>query len=171
MNRLIKKSAIICFVLLAGYSYTFAQAYQKGDGMLNIGVGIGGGLGTPIGLSYEHGFSEKISGGVFLGYAGLKEDLVVASYKWTYILGGARASYHFDFNVDKLDPYIGVILGYNYAKGSWENGGGNWPTPSAGGVVYGGHAGARYYLSEKFALFAEVGYGLGSLTAGLAFKL
>src|SRR5690606_25910990 len=118
---------------LAGYSYSFGQAYQKGDGLLNIGVGVGGALGTPIGLSYEKGFSDKISGGVFLGYAGKKEDFGFASYKWTYALGGLRASYHFDFNADKLDPYIGVILGYNYAKGSWDGGnGGAWATPSAG---------------------------------------
>lgn len=171
MSNFIKNSAIIWCVLLAGYNYTFAQAHQKGDGVVNIGVGVGGGLGTPVGLSYEYGFSDKLSGGIFLGYAGLKEDFGFASYKWTYILGGARASYHFNFNVERLDPYVGIILGYNYAKGSWDGSGSNWPTPSAGGVVYGGHAGARYYLSEKLALFGEVGYGLGALTAGIAFKL
>jgi hypothetical protein len=65
-----------------------------------------------------------------------------------------------------------VILGYNYAKGEWDGGGNTaWPAPSAGGVVYGGHAGARYFFSPKFGIFAEVGYGLGNANAGLAFKL
>ncbi|HMR17660.1 MAG TPA: hypothetical protein PKA53_00045 [Sphingobacterium sp.] len=151
---------------------SMAQSYEKGDNLLNVGVGLGGSLGMPIGLSYEHGFSDKISGGAYVGYASKSENFGAWSWKWTYMLAAARASYHFDFNVDKLDPYLGVILGYNYAKGEWEGGGaGAWTGADAGGVVYGGHAGARYFLSPKFGLFAEVGYGLGNLNVGLTFKL
>lgn len=149
-----------------------SQSYEKGDNLLNIGVGFGGTFGMPIGISYEHGFSDKISGGAYVGYASKTENLVFADYKWTYMLGAARASYHFNFNVENLDPYLGVILGYNYAKGEWDGGGSNaWATPSAGGVVYGGHAGVRYFFSPKIGIFAEVGYGLGNANAGIAFKL
>jgi len=148
-----------------------SQTYEKGDNLLNVGVGFGGSMGMPIGISFEHGFTDKISGGVYLGYAG-KTDAVayLGDVKYTYMLGAARASYHFNFNVDKLDPYVGVILGYNYAKVDIENSNPLWPTPTAGGMVYGGHAGARYLFSPKIGVFAEVGYGIGNLNAGLAVK-
>src|SRR5690554_2851143 len=140
MKNLFKKTMLLSVMFLSGLALSYGQSYEKGDNLLNIGIGIGGTFGTPIGLSFEHGFSDKISGGVYVGYAGKEENMGFASWKWTHILGAARASYHFDFNVENLDPYLGVILGYNYAKGEWTTGGGNWPTPSAGGLVYGGHA-------------------------------
>ncbi len=171
MKSLFKKVVSAAAMMVFGLSLSYAQSYEKGDNLLNIGVGFGGGFGMPIGLSFEHGFSDKISAGAYLGYASTSEDFGVAKWKWTYGLAAARASYHFDFNVENLDPYLGVILGYNYAKGEWSSGGSGAFSPSAGGVVYGGHAGARYYLSSKFAVFAEVGYGLGNLNAGVAFKL
>jgi hypothetical protein len=169
MKSLIKKVVAVGAMMVLGLTLSFGQSYEKGNSLLNIGVGFGGGFGMPIGLSYEYGFSDKISGGVYLGYASTSENFGVAEWKWTYGMGAARASYHFDFNVEGLDPYLGVMLGYNYAKGDWSSGSFN-VNPSAGGVLYGGYAGARYLFTEKFGIFAEVGYGIGNLNAGLAFK-
>lgn len=62
-------------------------------------------------------------------------------------------------------------MGYNIASAKWSGAGaGAGPAPSTGGIIYGGHVGARYYVSEKIGVFAEAGDGLGSLNAGLAFK-
>lgn len=161
-------------LLVAGLTSTAVQAqdYKKGDNLLNIGVGLGGGFGTPIGLSFEHGFSDKISGGAYVAYASRTEAFGAwGDYKYSYILTAARASYHFDFGVEKLDPYVGAILGYNIASTKWTGSGANPSTASAGGVIYGGHAGARYFFSEKIGAFAEVGYGVGNLNVGIAFKL
>lgn len=161
-------------LLVAGLTTTAVQAqeYKKGDNLLNIGIGLGGGFGTPIGLSFEHGFSDKISGGAYVAYASRTEPLGAwGDYKYTYILTAARASYHFDFGVEKLDPYLGAILGYNIASAKWSGTGASPATASAGGVIYGGHAGARYFFSEKIGAFAEVGYGIGNLNVGIAFKL
>jgi len=170
MKSLMKKTIAVGAMVLFGLSLSYGQAYEKGDNLLNIGVGFGGSLGMPMGISFEHGFSDKISGGIYAGYASKEENFGVASAKWTYILGAARASYHFDFNVEGLDPYLGVILGYNYAKSELTGTMAGW-SADAGGLVYGGHAGARYFFSQKFGIFAEVGYGLGNLNAGLTFKL
>ncbi|MES2651047.1 MAG: hypothetical protein V4663_04870 [Bacteroidota bacterium] len=165
----LKKIALA--VILTGWGITsFAQTYSKGVNLLNAGIGLGGGFGTPIGLSFEHGFTDKISGGVYGAYASEKVPTGFGDFKYTYILTAARASYHFDFGVEKLDPYLGVILGYNIASAKW-TGAGAMPANSAGGVIYGGHAGARYFFSEKIGLFAEAGYGVGSLNVGLTFKL
>lgn len=169
MKLTIKKLMTVIFITGVSISVSFAQTYNKGDNLLNVGIGVGGGFGTPIGLSFEHGFSDKISGGAYVAYASEKQNFGFGEFKYTYILTAARASYHFDFGVEKLDPYIGAILGYNIASAKW-SGAGAVPPSSAGGVIYGGHAGARYYLTDKIGLFAEAGYGVGSLNAGLTFK-
>jgi len=172
MNLNLKKLAFS--LLVAGCSVTIASAqnYKKGDNLLNIGAGFGGGFGTPIGLSFEHGFSDKISGGVYVAYASKTEALpYVGDYKWTYILTAARASYHFSFGGEKLDPYLGAMLGYNIASGKWASSSSiPYSGASAGGFIWGGHAGARYLFSEKIGVFAEVGYGVGNLNAGVTFK-
>ncbi len=165
---------LVLLVLLAVFSMgaAFAQAYEKGSNLLNVGIGLGGGFGTPIGISFEHGFSDKISAGAYVGYGSKTESLGGwGDWKMTYGLAAARASYHFDLGVEKLDTYIGAILGYNYVDSKW-NGAGAIPAASASAskMIYGGHAGARYFVSDKIAIFGEVGYGIANLNAGVAFK-
>ncbi|WP_017256992.1 outer membrane beta-barrel protein [Pedobacter arcticus] len=161
MKKFTQKFFLAMFAIATlGLTSASAQVYQKGDNLLNVGIGLGGGFGTPIGASFEHGFTDKISGGVMATYS--SQD--IGGYKLKYIIAGVRASYHFDFGVEKLDPYLGAMLGYN--KVSYDSG----YTGSASGVAYSGHAGARYYFTEKIGGFAEVGYGVANLTIGAAFK-
>lgn len=155
-------------------SLSFAQAYEQGDKLLNIGAGIGsqfmasGATGTPpVSLSLEFGATDHISVGVYGGYAGAEVNTAMGDWDYTYIIAGGRGSYHFDFGGDNLDPYAGIMLGYNIASVSTT---GNVPAASAGGFIWGAHAGARYLIGPKFGLFAEVGYGIAWLTGGLAFK-
>ena len=169
MKLTIKK--LFAFLIITGLaiSSSFAQSYSKGDNLLNVGVGLGGGFGTPIGLSFEHGFSDQISAGAYVAYSSTSQNFGASKATYTYILTAARASYHFDFGVEKLDPYVGAILGYNIVSAKWS--GAAIPGGNAGAVIYGGHAGARYYVSDKIAVFGEVGYGIGTLNAGIAFKV
>lgn len=161
MKKTTQKFLIAMFAIVTlGLTTASAQVYQKGDNLLNLGVGVGGGFGTPIGASYEYGFTEKISGGVIATYS--SQDLM--GYKITYLIAGARASYHHDFGIENLDTYAGVLLGYN--KVSFDSG----YVGSGSAVVYGGHVGARYYFTPKLGAFAEAGYGAANLTVGLALK-
>lgn len=168
-NYYLKRLVFTLVFLFGGIGLSFAQSYNQGDKLLNVGVGVGGGFGTPIGLSFEYGFTDKISGGAYAAYASKTVPTGFGDFNYTYILTAARASYHFDLGVDNLDTYVGAILGYNIASAKWK-GAGAMPANSAGGVIYGGHAGARYFFSEKIGAFAEAGYGVGSLNVGLAFK-
>jgi hypothetical protein len=171
MKSTIKQLAVLLVVMAVTATASFAQtSYAKGDNLLNVGLGFGGGFGLPIGVSFEHGVSDKISVGAYGAYASKSESLgFYGDYKYSYLLLAARGSYHFDFNVDKLDPYVGLILGYNVASVKVPASG--IPASSGSAAIFGGHAGARYYLSEKLAVFGEVGYGIGTLNVGVAFKL
>lgn len=182
------KKLVVKALILAGLAFPAlnadAQIYEQGGSQLNIGIGIGStftgaGLKTtipPLGISYEYGFKEKISGGVYLGYAGASQEVATfgGTWKWSYnyILLGARGSYHFDFlDTDKFDPYAGLLLGYNVASVSVEKPAGytgpDLTAASAGGVVLGGHLGLRYHFNEKLGAFGELGYGVAFLQLGL----
>ncbi len=150
---------------------TQAQEYSQGSLVANVGVGLGGGLGLPISASVDYGFKEKISLGGFVGFSTTNEDLGFFKVNYTYILVGARAAYHFDLGVDKLDPYAGAMLGYNVANVGFEpDPGPPFNNITAGGVILGGFAGARYYITDNIGAFAELGYGLGTATIGVAYK-
>lgn len=150
---------------------TQAQEYEQGSLVANVGIGLGGGLGLPISASVDYGFKEKISLGGFVGFSTTNEDLGFFKVNYTYILVGARAGYHFDLGVDKLDPYAGVLLGYNAASVGFEpDPGPPFNNITAGGVIFGGFAGARYYITDNIGAFAELGYGLGTATIGVAYK-
>lgn len=155
INKLVVLTAA---VVALSFTNSVAQDYKKGDNLLNVGVGLGGSVGTPFGASFEHGFTDKISGGGMISYSSV--DLI--GTKISYTIFGARASYHFDFGVKGLDPYAGAMLGYNVA--------GATAIGAAGGFTWGGHAGARYYFTDKIGAFAEVGYGIANLNIGAAFK-
>lgn len=174
MKTTIKHVSLFAVMMALGTLFSFGQAYEQGDKLLNIGVGLGsqfmasGAKGTPpVGLSLEFGVSDKISVGAYGGYAGAKVETGMGDWKYNYIIVGGRGSYHFDFGVENLDPYAGVMLGYNIASVSTDT---NLPTASAGGFIWGAHAGARYFFSPKFGAFAEVGYGIAWLNVGVALK-
>jgi outer membrane protein W len=126
----------------------------------------------PIGLSFEYGFTEKISAGAYLGYSSASQELglgTTAKWNYTYTIVGARGSYHF-LNSDKLDPYVGAMLGYNIASVTYD-GPGTAPTiASASALIIGAHLGARYYFTDKIGAFAELGYGIAYLQLGVAVK-
>jgi hypothetical protein len=129
----------------------------------------------PLGASYEYGISDKIGVGAYVGYASKEFNLGAfgGDYKVTYTLIGVRGNYHF-YNEGKIDAYGGVLVGYNAASIKYSNG---TPTyfgyvePTYGGTVFGGQVGARYYFTDSLAAFAELGYGIGYLNVGLAYKL
>ncbi|HEV7349146.1 hypothetical protein [Telluribacter sp.] len=144
----------------------FAQ-YEKGDKLLNVGIGLGsygyGNIG--FGGSFEVGVHEAISVGVLGGYSGTS----YIGYNWSVLTIGARGSYHFNelLNLDneQLDLYAGLGLAYrNYSYGGIRDNFGYNPI----GLL--SHIGGRYYFKPNMAAFAELGSGFSALQVGLTFK-
>ncbi|MDR0422893.1 MAG: hypothetical protein LBH72_07780 [Proteiniphilum sp.] len=164
------------------------QLFTKGDNVVDVAVGLGSYLGgagykqsiPPISASYEHGIvsgllNDKGSIGVggYLAYTAnewsTKYGDLSYGYKYSYIIFGARGLLHYQLN--KLDTYAGLMLGYNMVnvKAIGEVTGGALALGS--GFTYSTFIGARYYFTDKVAAFAEVGYGIAALELGVAFKL
>jgi outer membrane protein W len=178
MKKNLKKIALIIALATVGTFGATAQSYDVGNKLLNVGVGLGSTLSgsginstlPPIGLSFEYGFTEKISGGAYVGYSSASQDLG-AGFKanYTYTILGARGSYHFATS-DKLDPYFGLTLGYNVATATIEPTSPFLTVASASAVLYSLHLGSRYYFTDNIGAFAELGYGIAYLQLGVAVK-
>ncbi len=175
---------IIGFIVSAfSLNSVFAQSpYMKGDkiGQVGIGYGFAGIYGSasvpPISVGFQYGLEDKISIGGLIGYTSSSYDLgnwYGESYKWTYtyIIIGARGEYHFLESSDKMDGYAGATLGYAITSVSTPAGYYGGYSAGVSYMIFGAHVGLRYYLSPQIALFGEVGYGIGYITAGVAFKL
>ncbi len=180
----------LSLLVIAIFSVSLMQAqtpFKKGDKVVNVGIGlntydvIGKTTIPPLSVSFDYGvkdelFDEKssLSVGGYLGYYASKTTFhhaVNGEYgsKFSNILLGARGAVHYDF-VEKLDTYGGLMLGYNVASASNYGDYGNLSV-SAGGFIFSGYLGARYYFTESIAGFLELGYGLSALEVGVAFKL
>lgn len=159
-----------------------AKGFQdvKGTNVLNAGIGLGsyglsGTGGLPITASFEHGFSKNISAGATFGFIQKKYAF---DWKYTYLLFGARGSYHlneaFKIANPKLDVYAGVGLFYRrysfkYTSSLEEHDEFNLKA-SGGDVDFQLHAGGRYFFNNKLGAFAELGYGISPLQLGLTVK-
>jgi len=148
----------------------------KGRNFVNAGIGIGtfgfsGTGGLPITASIEHGFSDKISAGLYLGMISRN---YLDDVKFRYFVAGVRGSYHFNelLNVEnkKLDVYGGAALYYRNAKVKY-TGTGNHPDykVSDGTVGLGIFAASRYFFTDSFGAYAELGYGISPLQLGATF--
>ena len=174
---------LLCLgMLLMAREDSFAQNdYKKGSVLINPGLGLGyyygGGFAVGLSANAEFSITDDIAIGPYFaftrwnygGYAGYGGD-----FKYTFIDFGARGSYHFarllKVNNDKFDPYAGAFLGF--VSSSYSSSYGSAYNDAYGGTVRGGvYAGARWYFTDKFAAFGEVGVGLYPIFVGISFRI
>ncbi|WP_439490583.1 hypothetical protein [Algoriphagus sp.] len=180
------KNYLVVFLLVIAVPFvSFGQEFQQGSKVVSVGLGLGSAVGSgfsyssqvpAISAQYEQGIWDVggpgvISLGGYIGYKGYRYNYGSGyQSKWNYTLLGVRSAYHFNgHDVDKLDIYGGLMLGYyivNYSdnSGSSINNYGN----NLGLSLY---VGGRYYFSDNIGGFAELGYGVSYLNLGVAFKL
>lgn len=183
------KKIILSFFSMLVVVTVSAQSFNKGDKVLNAGIGLGSTLYSgsgykttipPLSVSFEYGiidnlFDEKSSIGVggYFGYTASKYEYNIASYnyehKYTSAIIGARGSFHYAF-VEKLDTYTGLSLGYNIVSSKADNNNTGSFSAESSALYLGWYAGARYYLTESFAVMGELGYDIAYLNIGVAFK-
>lgn len=191
------RNAMATALVLAATTISNAQSFSEGDNVLGAGVGLLGGYsvgwsGTgvsqspAINLHFDHGMGELGAGtwglGGYVGYKTINYESKYIyynyDYKYTYLVVGARGTWHFNdwHGNDKLDTYGGVMLAYRSVSFTDNTDYGaygylNTYTYSGSGVGLSVFAGTRYYFSDKFGLYGELGYGISWLQLGLALKL
>lgn len=172
----------------------YSQSFDKGDNVIGLGIGIGGHYGvsssgyssqTPaFGVMYEKGMRWNAGPGIiglggYLGYKSLRYKATAGFYsydwKWTYTIIGIRGGYHYEF-LEKLDTYGGLLLSYNVVSFSDKTVSTINGIPyvyngaSASGIELSLYLGGRYYFSDQWGAFAELGYGITYLQLGVVYK-
>lgn len=183
MKKKILLTATLLFSLFTT-SNLFAQGDSpldvKGTNFLNAGIGLGsyglaGTGGLPLTASFEHGFTKNISAGATLGFI---QQKYASDWKYSYLLFGARGSYHlneaFKITNPDLDVYAGLGLiyrRYSFKYTNHESGEPLYDLNASGGEIdFELHAGGRYMFNKSVGAFAELGYGISPLQLGITLK-
>lgn len=153
-----------------------AQAYEKGSLVLNLGAGFGGNLATGFGVagSFEVGIWPTgdfgiIGLGVISGYVISTTAFTFYDVNYNEFSIGPRGTYHFTIiPVENLDVYAAADLLFVNQTTKYQD---NFlPDDNNTTVTGGAVAGARYYFSDFFGVYGEVGYSIMFLSGGIVLK-
>lgn len=185
---------IAVMIMTATTNKMHAQEFMAGDIDVNLGIGLGGYLDyvsfgefneSPLlVLSVDYAYIDDIGPGTIgvgglIGYKSASYEYNYFGYKdeakWTDIAIGGRGTYHVYLDIDRLDVYgvvnLGIIL-ETYTYNSNYPGVVEQDVNSSDIRIYSGlNAGAKYYLADNFAAFAEFGYDVAWLKLGVTLKL
>ena len=131
-----------------------------------------------LGLNYEYAFLIEDFGTVGAGgifrYWSYEESFTGGSYDYTDVLIGGQFNYHFKVESDRIDPWLGAVLGFvtGYVKTTLSNNQ-DYSEPSHDGLWLGFHGGARYWITPTIAIIGSVSFGTlsyGAIDLGVDFK-
>jgi outer membrane immunogenic protein len=152
---------------------TSLAQYKEAKSYLGPRLGLGvNGSSFSVGAGYEYGVTPDISVGALLDYYQWSYTVVGNDWKETYVVFGAQGNYHFGKVLkwdNKLDPFAGLVLGYQSISWSGTRVEGRSANPS--GLVLGGQAGLRYFVSPTVALYGQAGFGITYLKVGVDFVI
>lgn len=154
-------------------SITTAQGKGFQPGYTDIGATIGlGNVGGAIALGgrFERAIKKLpdlgdgvLGFGVSVDYWDYDQRFQAIDYGLTYIAFGGTANYHFKVENTKIDPFLGVGLGFSSVSSDLAS--------ASSGLYFIGRAGIRYFLNDKMAFYADAGAGAASINAGLTFRM
>ena len=164
--------------------------FNLGDRVISLGLGIGNTLYTggrgystmvpPLSVSFEQAIAEDI---FRKGALGLMGSIGFTSYSFRYmvdpydfgwdyhnIILGAGSLFHYPL-LERLDTYVGALLGYNFTTIAESGDTGDNDPDSAGGFLIAAFLGGRYYFTDQVSAFARIGYGVAYLIIGVSYRL
>lgn len=191
-----KKSLLVValsFIMIGATTSAKAQAFEEGTKHLSVGVGFGGYYNyaysgsdfsqiPTIFLAYDQGTAIELGPGYigiggFLGFSSAQSNYPYGTYawdyKWTNFVVGARGTYHLPLDNDNLDLYGGLSLGIWSQSYKFESNDPFFPSydDTSMFIYYALSVGGKYMLSENLGVFAELGYDIAYLKAGVTLGL
>jgi hypothetical protein len=166
MNKL-RVRILNAFLLLIIFVYNANAQYEIEKHYAGPTIGLSFlGSTAQLGLNYEYAFIVEDFGTVGAGgifrYFSYEESFSDGrpANSFTDVIFGGQFNYHFKVVNNKIDPWLGLVLAYDFE-------------PSHGGVWFGFQGGARYWITPTIALMGKAGFGTlsyGSLDLGVDFK-
>jgi len=142
-----------------------------------IGVHVGAsayGSTASFGANAEMPYNDRIGIGAWVDYWSYGYDFAGGEGDYTYIALAGTGAYHFPIESNpKLDPYVGVGVGYFIVSWDCNISGFDCDSydASASRIFIGGFGGLRYGFSDKIAANVRAGFGSAYLTLGIDFKM
>jgi len=182
MKKILFAKVLVVFLTLLGFHQNASsqtEVIDKGHMILNVGIGAGNYISHPgysvklfpFVASLEYGIVDMFDsrGGIGIGgYTSYTlfgaKDKNRLNQKVSDLIVGVRGMFHYQF-VEKLDTYAGVMLGYDVVSF-------NHPDSTLSGSTFrpGIFAGVRYYITNNFGVFAELGYNTAPLELGVCYE-
>ncbi|HET7373678.1 MAG TPA: outer membrane beta-barrel protein [Gemmatimonadaceae bacterium] len=195
MRRVFSQHAskvLVAAALAAAIAQPSAAQARAGTGSFHVGytdigpvLGLGGigGANVAIGGRFEHAIQNlpSMANGVLGIQVGADYYSWSAAaggpnfaYSWSikYLPIGVTMNYHFKLDEPKLDPFVGLGLGYDivscHVSGTF-TGVGDCGYDS--GLYLIARGGVRYFFAPTMALYGDVGAGGATLNVGVMFKM
>jgi opacity protein-like surface antigen len=181
-----KLSAVVTALACIAAASTSAAAQAKGSGSVGVGytdigptIGLGGlnGASASFGGRFEHVFKDlpdlgngKLGIQASFNYYSWSSNAGNFNFSYRYIPIGVTANYHFKLDEPKIDPFVGLGLGYNIVNCSYSGSTSNACAYSSG-VYLIARAGARYFFAPNMAVYGDIGAGGATLNLGVMFKV
>ena len=183
---------LLIFAVFAGSAFaldfdlmSYPPPVEGGNILVDVGIGFayfgldGKMVLPPIFLQGEYALPTlPLSVGIGGSFATRKEEFGLFSsdalMRYTLITFGARANWHWGFDIDWLDLYTGISLGWLMQRVKYEPEALDaWADtmgikPKNGWFDYGFQVGAHFYFTQNIGAVVEVGFPY--LKAGLALK-
>jgi opacity protein-like surface antigen len=182
--------------IIVGAAFVLTQASDVAaqlrfqPGYTDVGPTIGlGGIGSAS-LAIGGRFERAVKPIAELGNGVIGVGIALDYYSWSsngsfggttwessyrYIPIGVTGNYHFVLGDNsKFDPFVGAGLGYSIVSYSCNyNGDVDYDCggTSSSALYFIGHAGVRYFVSDKVALYGDIGAGAAALNIGAMMKL
>lgn len=160
---------------MAGPSNAAAQGFESTTTDAGAVIGLGGisGASFAFGGRLEKAIKDlpDLGGGIL----GIEGSLDYYHYDSLFTNGvtvipiSVTGNYHFKLQNRKVDPFLGLGLGYQ--RVSWDCGIPNCSISGGSGIYFVGRAGLRYYLTDKAALYVDAGAGAATLAVGAVVRL
>jgi len=182
------KKGILLIVCLLSFSSVYSQDFEKGGNYISIGYNLdpfrgNNYMGHGGSFAYERGITDVLGIGR-IGVGGSVSTMLY-NYNSTVLFNdhkhnvvrvsiGARATYHFEFDVPKMDVYAGVgaVFNIDIEEEKFNGTTVKKETHIGGNGTRSFHqvfAGIRYYFTDAFGVYAEVGHGHRLANIGVVF--
>ena len=159
---------ILMFIFIITSSKVFSQFQAE---MHTSGPSLGFsflGSTVQLGINHEYGINLKNDnqeiigkfgiGGIFRAWS-YTEDFPEVEWSYSNILFGFQSNYHFKLKNEKLDPWAGLFIAYDFKEVNKEIlvEGADISNSEKGGLCVGAQAGMRYWLNTKMAFSVRLG--------------
>jgi hypothetical protein len=188
MNRI--KIVVLCIIVIsvtvinpvAGQFQGPLDPVRLDSWVINAGMGPGShyfgngtGFGPALKVSFEKGMWDLGPGVITLG-GEYTTSFFAANYgngyreTWVNAIFGARAAYHYGWNVEGLDTYAGFPAGIGFCIHSYDD----FPGYKGSQPVYpyaGFFLGASYFFNKNIGINGELGYNATQANIGVVWKI